>query len=138
AALWLWERFGWWTVAVGTGLAALADLASLGAGWVPVGFLNYLFVWGTVHQLGYAWLDERLGGPGRRAALSLLGLAATLALVAAGPYPVAMVGLDTAEVANSYPPRVTLVTLGLFQAGAILALERPIRRLLQNKRVWLG
>ena len=114
AALWLWERLGWWSIAAGVVLAGLADIASLGFGVVPVGFANYVFVWGTVHQLGYAWLDGRLGGAGRRILLAAVGFVATLALVTSGPYPVAMVGLDTAEVSNSYPPRVTLAFLGLF------------------------
>ncbi|HEX2154282.1 MAG TPA: acyltransferase [Acidimicrobiia bacterium] len=135
-ALWLWERFGWNSVMAGLALAALADVASIGFGIVPIGFLNYVFVWGTVHQLGYAWLDGRLGGSPHRLALSAVGLLATVCLVWAGPYPVAMVGLDTAEVSNSYPPRVTLATLGMFQAGLVLAFEAPLRRWLARRRPW--
>ncbi|HSJ33764.1 MAG TPA: acyltransferase [Acidimicrobiia bacterium] len=136
AGLWLWERWGWWSVVGGMAAAGLADLASIGWGWVPVGFLNYLFVWGTVHQLGFAWLDGRLGGASRRLLLAALGLAATILLVWAGPYPVAMVGLDTSQITNSYPPRVTLATLGLFQAGLVLAMEGPLRRWLDRPGPW--
>ena len=138
AALWLWERTAWWSIVAGVALAALADVGSLGFDLVPVGFLNYVFVWGSVHQLGYAWLDGRLGGVGKRLLLAAIGLAATILLVTAGPYPVAMVGLDTAEVSNSYPPRVTLAFLGLFQAGLVLAFEQPLRRWLDRPRAWLG
>lgn len=138
AALWLWERTRWWSIVAGVALAALADVGSLGFDLVPVGFLNYVFVWGSVHQLGYAWLDGRLGGVGKRLLLAAIGLAATILLVTAGPYPVAMVGLDTAEVSNSYPPRVTLAFLGLFQAGLVLAFEQPLRRWLDRPRAWLG
>ncbi|MFP3915597.1 MAG: acyltransferase family protein [Actinomycetota bacterium] len=134
--LWLWERFGWLTVGAGVLLAGAMDVASIGLGLVPLGFLNYLFVWATVHQLGYAWADDRLGGSARRLLLAGLGLMATVALVRVGPYPIAMVGLDTADVSNSYPPRVTLATLGLFQAGLILSLERWMRAWLQRVRVW--
>lgn len=133
---WLWERFGWSSVLVGALLSGAADAASLRFDLVPLGFLNYVFVWGTVHQLGYAWLDGRLGGPARRLLLAAGGLAVTVLLVEFGPYPVAMVGLDTAEVANSYPPRVTLVALGLFQAGLILAFESGLRHWLDRRRVW--
>ncbi len=136
AGLILWERMGWWSVTLGVVAAGLCDLASLGMGWVAIGFANYLFVWGTVHQLGYAWLDDRIGGTWHRLGLSAFGLAATLALVWAGPYPVAMVGLDTAQVTNSYPPRVTLVFLGMFQAGLALAGEGPLRRWLLRSRPW--
>jgi hypothetical protein len=103
-----------------------------------VGFLNYLFVWGTVHSLGYAWVDSRIGGVTRQLAASLAGLAATAALVVFGPYPVAMVGLVTNGVNNSQPPKVTLLTLAIFQAGLIRALEGPARRWLERVRVWTG
>jgi peptidoglycan/LPS O-acetylase OafA/YrhL len=134
--LWLWDRFGWASILAGLLLSALADIASIGLGWIPAGFLNYVFVWGTVHQLGFAWLDDRLGGSASRLLLAVIGLAATLALVWLGPYPVAMVGLDTSEITNSYPPRVTLATLGVFQAGLVLALEPPMRRWLARPAPW--
>jgi hypothetical protein len=66
----------------------------------------------------------------------LAGLVALAALVAWGPYPVAMVGLDTADVTNSQPPKVTLIALALFQAGLLLALEGPARRFLAVERRW--
>lgn len=135
-SLWLWERFGWASVIAGLALAGIADVASIGFGIVPIGFLNYLFVWGTVHQLGYAWLDGRLGGSTRRLLVSVAGLIAAVILVQAGPYPVAMVGLDGAEIANSYPPRVTLAVLALFQAGLVLAFEAPLRRWLERPHPW--
>lgn len=135
-ALFIWERFGWWSIAGGVALGCLADLVSIRGGVVPVGFLNYVFVWGTVHQLGYAWVDGGLTGTGRRLALGLVGLGAVLALVRFGPYPVAMVGLDTAQVTNSYPPRVTLTFLGMFQAGLVLLAEPTLTRLMANVRAW--
>lgn len=135
-ALALWERLGWWSITAGIALAALADAVSIGAGYVPAGFLNYIFVWGTVHQLGYAWVDGRLDGAPRRVALATIGLVTTLALVGVGPYPVAMVGLDTAQITNSYPPRVTLTSLGLFQAGLVLVLEPVLQRWMGRLGAW--
>jgi surface polysaccharide O-acyltransferase-like enzyme len=138
AALALWERTGWWSIVAATVLAALADLASIGGGIVWIGFANYVLVWGSVHQLGYAWVDGRLDGTSRRSALAALGLATTLALVWLGPYPVAMIGLDTAQITNSYPPRVTLIFLGCFQAGMILLLEPALQRWMSRKGSWTG
>lgn len=135
-ALVLWERSGWWSITAGLVLAAVADLLSIGAGVVWVGFLNYVFVWGTVHQLGYAWVDGGLASWQRRLALAVVGLGATLALVGWGPYPVAMVGLDTAQITNSYPPRVTLAFLGLFQAGLVLLIEPLLSRWMERIRPW--
>ncbi|MFP4552893.1 MAG: acyltransferase family protein [Actinomycetota bacterium] len=135
-ALWLWDRFGWWSIAAGLALGAAADIVSIGFGFVPAGFLNYVFVWATVHQLGYAWVDGRLAGTGRRVALMTSGLGAALLLVWLGPYPVAMVGLDTAQVTNSYPPRVTLTLLGMFQAGLVLLWEPLLERWMNRLRSW--
>ncbi len=135
-ALALWERFGWWSVTGGVLLGGLADLLSIGAGIVPAGFLNYVFVWATVHQLGYAWVDGRLATVSWRALMAAGGFLATLALVWAGPYPVAMVGLDTAQITNSYPPRVTLTFLGVFQAGLVLLLEPVLERWMSRLRSW--
>jgi hypothetical protein len=47
-----------------------------------------------------------------------------------------MVGLNTQGVNNSQPPKVTLLTLAIFQAGLILALEGPARRWLTRERPW--
>lgn len=135
-ALMVWERLGWWSVVLGTVAAAVADILSIGFGIVPVGFLNYLFVWGTVHQLGYAWVDGQIEGIGRRLLLGGFGFAAALTLVWAGPYPIAMVGLDTAQVTNSYPPRVTLALLGMFQAGLVLLFEGALERMMRRRGAW--
>lgn len=131
-----WEKWGWASIAFTAAVAGLIDLVSLGLGLSYLGYLNYLFVWGTIHSLGYAWADAKLGNAGARLVLALAGLAVTAALVAFGPYPVAMVGLDTAAVTNSQPPKVTLVALGVFQTGLLLALEEPARRFLARERNW--
>jgi peptidoglycan/LPS O-acetylase OafA/YrhL len=134
--LWLWERWGWWSIVAGAALSGLCDWLSISVGLVPVGFLNYIFVWGTVHQIGYAWLDGTLGGAWKRALMAVAGLTGALLLVGLGPYPVAMVGLDTTEITNSYPPRVTLAFLGMFQSGLALLVEGPMRALMQRRLAW--
>lgn len=135
-ALALWDRLGWWSVAAGVALAGLADVISISGGVVWVGFLNYVFVWATVHQLGYAWVDGKIEGRVRRWGLLGVGFGATLALVWFGPYPVAMVGLDTAQLTNSYPPRVTLAFLGMFQAGLVLVAEPLMERWMRRPLAW--
>ncbi len=130
-----WERWGWWSVAVPASTGALVDLLALSGVAEPLAWTNYLFVWGTVSQLGFAWTEGRLRGRRRAMTATVVGLAATWVLVAAGPYPVAMVGLDS-EVTNSNPPRVTLVTLAVFQIGLVLGAEAPLRRWLHRRGPW--
>lgn len=132
----LWERFGWASVVGGLAIGGLVDLVSLTTGPWWVGFANYVVVWCSVHQLGYAWLDGRLDGAGRRLAMAAVGGVGLVALVWAGPYPVSMIGLDGATVNNSYPTRVTLGFLGLLQAGLVLAVEPWLRRWMTRDRPW--
>ncbi|HET9021965.1 MAG TPA: acyltransferase family protein [Ornithinibacter sp.] len=134
--LWLWERLGWASVVGGLVLGGLIDLVSLGTDTLLVGFANYLVVWGTVHQLGYAWLDGRLEGTTRRLGLTAVGALGTVLLVWAGPYPVSMIGIDGEVVNNSYPTRFTLATLGMLQAGLVLAVEPLITRWMRRPRPW--
>ncbi len=134
--LWLWERFGWWSAWGGLALGGLVDALSIGGGLFAVGFVNYVVVWSSVHQLGYAWLDDRVGGTRQRLALAAVGLAGLVLLVRFGPYPVSMIGLDGSVVNNSYPTRATLGFLGLLQSGLLLALEPLFRRWMARGRPW--
>ncbi|MDF9715841.1 acyltransferase [Nocardioides sp. ChNu-153] len=132
----LWERCGWWSVLGGAAVAGLVDLVSVGGDLLAVGFVNYLFVWGTVHQLGYAWRDGALPGPAQRLGIAAVGLVGLLLLVGPGPYGVSMVGVGGHGVDNSYPARVTLLFLGLLQAGLVTALEPALARFAARPRVW--
>ena len=132
----LWDRWGWGSVLAGVLLAAVVDVLSLAMDSVTVGFVNYLVVWGTVHQVGFAWLDGRLASSRSRLLMALVGLVGAVTLVTVGPYPVSMVGVSTATVNNTYPPRVTLVFLGLLQGGLLLLLEPAARRLTRRRRAW--
>ena len=131
-----WQRYGlasFWALAAA---AALVDLLALGAGWRLLGWLNYLFVWLAVHQLGFAWQAGRIGGSRRSLLWAAAGLAVLIALVTFGPYPVNMVSTASQRISNSLPPRITLLALGAAQTGLLLALERPARRLLERGALW--
>ena len=133
-----WERAGWWSLLVGLVGAGVVDWLSIAAGQPLVGFLNYALVWGSVHQVGYAWVDGALTGAVRRVLLGLVGLLGLLALVRFGPYAISMVGLEGHGVNNAYPTRVTLAFLGLLQAGVLLALEPLLARVAAARPVWLA
>jgi surface polysaccharide O-acyltransferase-like enzyme len=131
-----WQRWGFaslWAFAI---LGALGDLAYFGSDFKWIGWSNYFWVWLSVHHLGYAWRDGRLGSPAKLITYSALGLAALIFLTQMGPYPDAMVGSPSGEVSNTTPPKMTLLALGVFQFGLLLAIEAPMRRLLSGLRLW--
>ncbi|ATG56241.1 hypothetical protein CFK41_16745 [Brachybacterium ginsengisoli] len=134
----LWERFGWWSILGGIALAGAVDAISLLADQPLLGYPNYLLVWAAFHQVGYAWLDGRLAGSGRRLLLAAIGLVGLLLLVLVGPYPVSMVTSAADEISNSSPTRITMAFLGMLQAGLVLLLEKPLTALLRRPGLWFA
>ena len=130
-----WRRFGWGSF-VALVLAAFAiDWLTLQAGVPYVNFLNFLFVWVGIHQLGYAWQDGRIKAM-TAFELFAIGLFVLLLLTLRGPYPIAMIGVPGAEITNSMPPTIALFALGVTQAGLVLLLEPWGRKMLQNLSLW--
>ena len=125
-----WQRWGmgsFWALVIG---AVVVDLLSFGLGTRALGWLNYLCVWLGVHQIGYVWRDQDLAGA-RAVPWAVAGLGSAVALVIFGPYPWSMVGVPGAEVSNSLPPTLAMMTLGIGQCGLLLSIQAPLRR-------WLG
>lgn len=131
-----WQRFGFGSFAALAALALVVDWLTLALGVPYINFANFLFVWVGIHQLGYAWRAGRFASLPRALAWFASGLAALALVVGYGPYPVAMIGVPGAEMTNSMPPTLALFALGVAQAGLVLALEGPGRRMLANLRVW--
>ena len=131
-----WKRWGFASFFALAAIGALVDAAFFLANLEWMGWSNYLWVWLSVHQLGYAWRDGRLGSPARLLSYSALGLVALVLLIFKGPYPFAMVGSPDEGLSNTLPPKMTLLALGVLQFGLLLALEAPMRRMLSSVRVW--
>jgi hypothetical protein len=131
-----WERLGMGSFWGLVGAAALVDVAFLAAGLHLLGWVNYLFVWSAVHQLGYAWRDGRFDRPSKALLWAAGGLAALVGLTQLGPYPVSMVGVPGLELSNTTPPKVVLIALGCLQGGLLLALQAPLRRWLERLAPW--
>ena len=132
----LWRRYGYasfWGFAV---IACIVDILFFVADLRWLGWSNYFWVWLSVHHLGYAWRDGRLGGPARLLGFSALGLAALAIAILEGPYPLAMVGSPDEGLSNTLPPKATLLALAIFQFGLLLSLEKPMRRVLSNLNLW--
>lgn len=137
----LWRRLGPVSVLLGVVAAGTVDLVSLrlgGGAGLGVGAVNGLLVWGTLHQVGYGWLDGTWRRPGRALGLVVLGAAGALLLVRLGPYAVSLVGVRGFGVDNAFPPRVTLLLVGIGQAGGVLLVERLLARVAAAPRVWLA
>ncbi|ACU73410.1 acyltransferase 3 [Catenulispora acidiphila DSM 44928] len=116
-------------MAVATGLVEVVRLAP---GLHFVGYANYLFVWGGIHQWGFFWLDGTLTSPRRRPyVLSLVGAALLVGLVASGAFKVDMVGSG-----NTNPPSVALLAFAAAQSGLVLAAEPWFTRRLAGPRLW--
>ena len=74
-----WKRWGFASIVVPSCAAALIDIAFFAGDLRTLGWFNYLFVWLTVHQLGYAWHDRRLAGVATGLALFVVGVVALVA-----------------------------------------------------------
>ncbi len=131
------RSFGW-AIPIGLfGAAGFVDWLHHGLDVPVVGWVNFLFVWLGIHQLGVRWQRGALrGGAVGGSALAIAGLAGLLALTIAGPYPVSMVGVPGAGWTNNLPPTVALIMLAVFQMGLILALRSIAERWLERPAVW--
>ena len=131
-----WRRWGFasfWALAA---IGALVDVAFFVADLRWLGWSNFFWVWLSVHHLGYAWRDGRMGSPARLLTYSALGFLALVLLVFKGPYPFAMAGSPDEGLSNTSPPKITLLALAITQFGLLLAIESPMRRILSGLRIW--
>ena len=113
------ERWGFAVVGVLAAAAAGVDLLRFHE-FALAGYVNEVFVWLAVQQLGIAYATGRLT---RRAApwLAVGGFAGTALLVTVAGYPDSMVGIPGQAVSNMSPATICLLTLGCGQIGVLLA-----------------
>lgn len=135
----------WWRRSGLTSAAALL-IAAIGIDVlrfivdVPgIGWVNFIFVWAAVHQLGYWWSRrDRTGGfpagHGRLVAITALGV--LIAVTWMGLYPVAMVGVPGAGLTNMTPPTAAMFLLGLAQAGIIWGTQPAISKFVSRAARW--
>jgi hypothetical protein len=132
-----WRRYGIWSFWVPVALALVFDWLRFHDGHRPaIAWINYLFVWIAVHQLGYLWRDGRLAGARHALPWLVGGALAWLLLTRFGPYPISMVGVPGDAISNTTPPDALLLVFGMAQVGLVLAVEVPMRRWLDGRRAW--
>lgn len=115
-------------VAVDVAQFTLPDIPLDPSGMSVLGYLNLLFAWPLVQQLGFWYAD---GWFARRRAWQLVLLAVVcwaslVPLTAWGPYSDDM-------LTNLNPPTVPLVALGLGQAALLQLLKRPLTALMTTR-----
>jgi hypothetical protein len=131
-----WERFGpasFWAPAL---VAVALDYGYFRHDLHSLGWLNFFFVWGAVHQLGLAWLKGRMGSGWRGWMWAITGLVSLVLLTEYGPWPRSLVGVPGAEVSNTTPPHLPLLALAALQFGLVRILEAPLRKWLEGARAW--
>ncbi|MFJ6573407.1 acyltransferase [Streptomyces sp. NPDC091292] len=116
--------------------AAGVDILVLGPRLPLIGAANYLLVWGSMHQWGFAWHDGTLSTPRWRCrAMAATGCVLLVALLGRGPFPVDMIGTGT-RVDNTSPPSIALLAFAATQTGLLLMAEPALQRLLTRPRLW--
>lgn len=114
----------------------LTDVVRFSTGLDALGYLNIVFVWLAVHQLGFRYAEGRLTRPGL---MAVGGFGAAALLVAFGPYPGSMIGLPGAEVSNMAPPTLAMLAVSVGQIGLATLLRPWILRLRTEKLLaWAG
>lgn len=135
-----WQRYRWGSVAALAGAALIVDVTRFAGDQPGFGWANFLFVWATIHQLGYWWAARDSSGkpvPHRVGWVVMTGaLAALVAVTSVGWYPVAMVGVTGDELTNMDPPTFAMVLLGAAQAGLIWGTQGRVAALVSRARVW--
>jgi len=126
-----WARFGMKSFWALRAAAIIVDVMYFAVGLRWLGFANYLFVWGAIFLLGYAWLDERFSGWRTLLVCAALGFGALVLLVRFGPYPVAMLGVPGDPVSATTPPKVCYLRSEWLPSGynrGTIRAVKPARR----------
>jgi Acyltransferase family len=99
--------------------------------------MNIVLGWLLFQVLGFAWKDGHLASRARRVGYGVASWAVAAALVAFGPWPLAMVSVPSARFANTWPPSLALMFYGLgICSFAIAAAPRISAFLTGNARAW--
>lgn len=133
----LHRRWPWALLCALPVVALLLDRLQ-GTALAPVGYLNYVVVFGFSQELGFVYADGALVRARRRWwVLATAGaLGALVLLTGPGPYPVSMLGLPGQRLSNMLPPSVCVIAVGVVQLGVVMLARPALLRWLQRPRVW--
>lgn len=132
-----WHRtHGWRFSAALAGVFALIEVAHLTG--VPVlPKLNIVVGWMLFQVLGFWWRDGLLPSAARLRSLAAGSAAVCGALVALGPWPLAMVRVPSQPLSNTWPPSAPLVFFGLAYCFIAIAAAPAVDGWLKgHRRAW--
>lgn len=115
--------------------AAALDLIRFATGMTGIGLANFVVVWLIPVAIGVAYAQKLI--PTRAAlTIAVAAFATQVLLVAAGPYPVALVVTGTEQISNVSPPTLLLALHCTWMSCAFVLAAGIIRRYAQRPRVW--
>ena len=125
------DRVGWRAPAALAALPVAVDLLRFTEVAPELAWLNLLAVWAVPYTIGLAY--ARLGEPRLGAwtwwVSSAVALVILIGLVAAGPYPISMIGMPGDAISNLGPPTLAALAHGVLLTSLVLALRAPLTRL---------
>lgn len=128
---------GWRMVAVVVAAPFVVDVLRFAAGVEHVAVANVLLGWAVPYVLGIVYVDlaRRDALPSRRtlALVATGALAAMVGLVAAGPYPLSLIGMPGDAISNLGPPTALAVTHAVLQVSVALAVRDVVVRWAQGR-----
>ncbi len=99
--------------------------------------MNIVLGWLLFQVMGFAWKDGQLPKGKKLVMLGIAGYSSAAALVAFGPWPLAMVSVPGAQFANTWPPSLALMCFGVGLCSMAVAAAPAITRFLtRNARAW--
>jgi hypothetical protein len=132
----LYRKHGMHFVGVLISLFAVGEAARFpGIHFVPQ--INIVLGWLLFQMLGFAWKDGHLPSGARLVKFGIAAWSVAAALVAFGPWPLAMVSVPGARFANTWPPSLALMFYGFGLCSfAIAAAPRVSAFLTRNAKAW--
>ena len=133
----LHRRWPWLLLPLLPVAAVLLDRLQ-GTALAPLGYLDYLVVFGFSQELGFLYADGVLVRARRRWWLlaTAAALGALVLLTGPGPYPVSMLGLPGQRVSNMLPPSVCVIAVGVVQLGLVMLARPALLRWLARPVAW--
>lgn len=131
-----WAARPWLVLPLWLAVVAAVDVLRV-QGLAAVAAINFLLVWGWVHQVGYALPRLRAAPRAVLVAGALAALLAAAALAALGRYSRSLVSFaGDPELSNLAPPTLVLALFGLGEVLLLAAVWPWLHRLLARERLW--